>query len=101
MFSIARTFNSGDTKSCFFVFGKCPFLLRWKNILSGSHALHLCFIRNTSVTRTVISVNRRFIIGYTSGKRAFFPLHVRCSYGHCLTSRLNMSIARAFSGRGD
>ena len=22
----------------FFVFGKCPFLLRWKNVLSGSHA---------------------------------------------------------------
>ena len=41
----------------FFVLGKCPFLLRWKNVLSGSHALHLHFIQNKSVTRTVISVN--------------------------------------------
>ena len=40
----------------FFVFS-C-FLLRWKNVLSGSHVLHLRFIRNKSVTRTVISVNR-------------------------------------------
>ena len=24
----------------FFAFGKCPFLLRWKNVLFGSHALH-------------------------------------------------------------
>ena len=55
----------------FFVFGKCPFPLRWKNVLSGSHALHLRFIRNKSVTRTVISVNRPFIIRYTSGYRAF------------------------------
>ena len=51
----------------FFVFGKCPFLLRWKNVLFGAHALHLRFIRNKSVTRTVISVNRPFIIRYTSG----------------------------------
>ena len=51
----------------FFVFGKCPFLLRWENVLSGSHALHLRFILNKSVTRTVISVNRPFIIWYTSG----------------------------------
>ena len=51
----------------FFIFGKCPFLLRWKNDLTGSHALHLRFIRNKSVTRTVISVNRPFIIRYTSG----------------------------------
>ena len=41
----------------FFVFGKCPFLLRWKNVLTGSHALHLRFIRNTSVTRTVLHRN--------------------------------------------
>ena len=47
----------------FFMFGKCPFLLRWKNVVSGSHA----FIRNESVTRTVISVNGPFIIRYTSG----------------------------------
>ena len=85
----------------FFVFGKCPFLLRWKNVLSGSHALHLHFIRNKSVTRTVISVNRTFIIPYTSGYRAFFPLHVQCSYGHCLTSRLHIPIARTSSVRGD
>ena len=74
MFSIARTINSEATNSCFFVFGKCPFLLRWKNVLSGSHALHLSFIRNKSFTRTVISVNRPFIIRYTSGYRAFFPI---------------------------
>ena len=80
----------------FFVFGKCPFLLRWKNVLSGSHALHLRFIRNKSVTRTVISVNRPFIIRYTSGYRAFFPLHVRCSYGHCLTSRLHIQLLKAY-----
>ena len=85
----------------FFVFGKCPFLLRWKNVLSGSHALHLRFIQNKSVTLTVISVNRPFIIRYISGKSAFFPLQVRCSYGHCLTSRLHMPIARALNGRGD
>ena len=46
----------------FFVFGKCPFLFRWKNVLSGSHALHLSFIRNKSVTCTVISV--------------FYPVHI-------------------------
>ena len=51
----------------FFVFGKCPFLLRWKNILSGSHALDLHFTRNKSVTRRVISFNRQFIYLYTSG----------------------------------
>ena len=47
----------------FFVFGKWPFLLCWKNVLSGSHALHLRFIRNKSVTRLVISVNRRLLSG--------------------------------------
>ena len=52
----------------FFVFGKCPFLLRWKNVLSGSHALHLRFIRNKSVTHTVISVNR-----------LYYPVHIRLS----------------------
>ena len=51
----------------FFVFGKCPFFLLWNNVLSSSHALHLRFIRNKSVTCTVISVNRPFIIRYTSG----------------------------------
>ena len=51
----------------FFVFGKCPFLIQSKNVLSGSHALHLRFIRNKSVNRTVISFNRPFIIRYTCG----------------------------------
>ena len=40
------------------VLGKCPFLLRWKNVLSVSHPLHLRFIRKKSVTRTVISLNQ-------------------------------------------
>ena len=56
------------------VSGKCPFLLRWKNVLSVSHPLHLRFRRNKSVTRTVISVNRPFIMRYISGKRAVFPV---------------------------
>ena len=65
----------------FFVFGKCPFLLRWKNVLSGSHALHLRFIRNKSVTRTEIStVYNPVHIRLTC---VFIPLLVRCSYGHC------------------
>ena len=58
----------------FFLFGKFPFLLRLKNVLSGSHALHLRFIRNKSVTRREISVNRPFIIRYTSGKTCVFPV---------------------------
>ena len=58
----------------FLVFGKCPFLLRWKNVLSVSHQLHLRFSRNKSVTRTMISVNRPFIMRYISGKCAFLPL---------------------------
>ena len=58
----------------FLVFGKCPFLLRWKNVLSISHPLHLGFSRNKSVTRTVISVNQLFIMRYISSKRAFFPV---------------------------
>ena len=67
VFSIARTINFGGNKFVFFMFGKCTFLLRWKNVLTGSHALHLRFIRNKSVTRTVISVHQPFIIRYTSG----------------------------------
>ena len=85
----------------FLVFGKCPFLLRWKIVLSVSHPLHLRLSRNKSVTRTVISVNRPFIMRYMSGKRAFFPLHFRYSYGHCLASMPHIPIARASSGRGD
>ena len=55
----------------FLVFGKCPVLLRWKNVLSVSHPLHLRLSRNKSFTRAVISVNRPFIMQYISGKRAF------------------------------
>ena len=72
MFSIARTINSEATNSCF----SCPFLLRWKNVLSGSHALHLRFIRTKSVTRTVISVNRPFIIRLTCGFPVTCPVLV-------------------------
>ena len=61
----------------FFVFGKCPFLLRWKNVLSGSYALHLRFIRNKSVTRTVISVNRPFVIRLTCVFPVTCPVLVR------------------------
>ena len=74
MFSIARTINSGDTNSCFscsvnvrFSYvGRtfCPVLMRCTSV----------FIWSKSVTRTVISVNRLFIIRYTSGLRAFFPV---------------------------
>ena len=55
----------------FLVFGKCPFLLRWKNVLSVSHPLHLLFSQNKSVTRTVISVNRPFIIVTYQGNVRF------------------------------
>ena len=88
-------------KFVFLVFGKCPFLLRLKNVLSVSHPLHLCFSRNKSVTRTAISVNRPFIMRYISGKSAFFPLHFRYSSGHCLASMPHTPIARASSGTGD
>ena len=67
----------------FLLFGKCPFLLRLKNVLSVSHPLHLRFSRNKSVARTVISVNRPLIMRYISGKCAFFPLHFRYSCSHC------------------
>ena len=50
-----------------FMFGEYPFSLRCKNVLSGSHASNHRFIRNKSVTRTVIFVNQRFIIRYSSG----------------------------------
>ena len=85
----------------FLVFGKCPFLLRLKNVLSVSHPLHLRFSRSKSVTGTGISVNRPSILRYISGKRAFFPLHFRYSCGHCLASMPHIPIARASSGRGD
>ena len=56
------------------VFGKCLFLLCWKNVLSVSHLLHLRFRRNRPVTRTVIYVNRLFNMRFISGKGAFFPV---------------------------
>ena len=83
------------------MFGKCPFLVRWKNVLSVSHPLHLRFSRNKFVTRTLISVNRPFFMRYISGKLAFFPLHFLYSCGHCLASMPHIPIARASSGRGD
>ena len=70
----------------FLVLGKCPFLLSWKNVMSVSHPFHLRFSRNKSVTCTVISVNRPFIMRNISGKRAFSLLHFRYSCGHCLAS---------------
>ena len=51
----------------FLVFVKCPFLLRWKNVLSVSRPLHLRFSQKKSVTRTVISVNQPFIMPFISG----------------------------------
>ena len=68
----------------FLVFTKCPFLLRWKYVLSVSRPLHLHFSRNKSVTRTLISVNRPFIMRYMSGKCAFsltFPVFMRSLLG--------------------
>ena len=50
VFSMARTMNMRGNKFVFLVFGKLPFLLRWKNVLSGSHALNFCFSRVKSVT---------------------------------------------------
>ena len=85
----------------FLVFGKCPFLLPWKNVVSVSHQLHLRCSRNKSVTHTVISVNGPFIMLYISGKRAFFPLPFRYSCGHCLASMCHIPMARASSVRGD
>ena len=88
-------------KIVFLMFGICTFFLRWKNVLSGSHALHFRFIRYKSVTHMVICVNRPFIIRCISGKRAFNPLHVRYSCGHCVASTLQTPIVRAWSGRID
>ena len=79
----------------FLMFGKCPFLLRWKNVVSVSHSLHLCFSWNKFVTHSVISVIRPFIMRYISGKRAFLPLHFQYSCGHCLASMPHIPIARA------
>ena len=85
----------------FLVFGKCPFLLRWKNVLTVFHSLHPRFSQNKSVSRTVISVNRPFNMRYISGKRSFFPLNCRYSCSHCLASMPHILIARASRGRGD
>ena len=78
----------------FLVFGKFPVLLRRKNVMSGSHALHFPFIRYKSITHTVISVNQPFIIRCISGKCAFYPLHVRHLCGHCVASTLHTPIMR-------
>ena len=99
MFSIARTMNMWGNKFVFLVYGKCPFLLRWKNVLSVSHPLHLRFSRNKTDTCTVIFVNRPFIMRYISGKHVFVPLHFRYSCGHCLPSMPHVPIATASSGR--
>ena len=64
-------------------------------------SVDLRFSRNKSVTRTVISVNRLFIMRYISCKHAFFPLHFRYSCGHCLASMPYIPIARASSSRRD
>ena len=88
-------------KIVFLMFGKFLFLLRWENVLFGSHVLHFCFIRYKSVTRTMIPVNRPFIIWSISGKHAFYPLHVRYLCGHCVASTLHTPIVRALSGRID
>ena len=85
----------------FFVFGKCPFLLRWKNVLSGSHALHLRFTRNKSVTSTVISVNRPFIIRYTSGVIVRFSRYMSGARTIIALLPGSIPIARTLSGRGD
>ena len=85
----------------FLVFSKFPFLLRWKNVLSSSHALHFPIIRYKSVTHTLISVNRPLIIRCISCKRAFYLLHVRYSCRHCLASTFHTPIVRASSSRID
>ena len=56
----------------FLVFSKCLFLLRWKNVLSVSHPLHLRFSRNKSITRTVILLIDRLLCGT-------YPVNVRFS----------------------
>ena len=85
----------------FLVFGKCRFLLHWKNVLSVSHPLHLRFSQNKSVTHMVISANRLFIMRYISGKHAFSSLHFWYPYSHCLAPLPHIQIARASRGRED
>ena len=81
------------------MFGKFQILLRWKNVLSGSHAWHFRFIRHKSVTRTMISVNLSFMIRCIYGKIAFYQLHAQYSCGHFVASTLHTAIVRASSGR--
>ena len=86
----------------FLVFGKFLFLLSWKNVLSGSHALHFHFIRYKSVIRIVISVNRPFIIRRISGKRVFYLLHIWYLCVHCVASMLHHTpIVKALRGSID
>ena len=87
VFSIAKTMNMPGNKFVLLMFGKFPFLLSWKK--------HFLFIRYKSITCTVISVNGPLIIRYISGKRAFYPLHVRYSCGHCVASTLHTPIVSA------
>ena len=71
----------------FLVFGKCPFLLCWKNVLSVSHPLHLSFSRNKSVTRIRYStiyypVHKVHFSRYTS------RIHAVIAWVLCPTYRL-------------
>ena len=74
----------------FLVFGKLirinnefPFLLRWKNVLPGSHALHIRFIRNNPLIDRLLSgaypVNVGFI-SYMSGTRAVIVSLLRSTH---------------------
>ena len=54
-------------KFVFLVFGKCPFLLRWKNVVSVSHPLHLRFSRNKPPHLMFLFKNKN-IIGVLSSE---------------------------------
>ena len=105
-----ETPDCGDIKCAFnsktyeyarqkFVLRKFPLHVSMKIVLSGTHALHFCFILNKSVTGTVISANRPFIILCISCELAFYPLHVQYLCGHCVTFILPTQILRASSSR--
>ena len=49
----------------FFVFGKCPFLLRWKNVLTGSHAY---------------PEQVRYSYGDIRTSTVCYPVHIRLTY---------------------
>ena len=102
VFSIARTMSMRGEQIRVSKFGKFPFFLRWKNVLSVSAYVAPPFNPVKVGTRTWCTLIDRCIIRYISGKRAFYPLHVRYSCGHYLASRPTyIPIARASSGRGD